>query len=183
MAQPSPLTIRPYRTVGGDHPAGKWPRSRCVFLAFEEIDGQLDGTTDPAIGAFSYSYQDAEQIQIGMRTFDEINQSFSWITGVPIDSPTVSPTTLKTVSETFDTVKRSLPSTADFQTFMASHQMAVMQLAAAYCDALVEDSVLSAAFFEDGTAFNMTAAVNTVSDPDWESKVVIPLIDRAYAQA
>ncbi len=175
----------PLQTHGTIIPLENGPENDVFFLAFDEISGQLDQRTDPAIGAFTYSYQDDEQVQIGMRTFDEVNQTYSSLTGVPIDNPSVSAATGKTVSQTFNTVRRSLASVADFQTFMASHQMAVMQLAAAYCDALVEDATLSNNFFvdvtDDVTVFNMNAAVNTVSDPEWTNQVITPLVNKIYA--
>lgn len=171
----------PLQQPGSIVPLENGPDSDVFFLAFEKIAGAIDTTTHPAPGAFSYSYDDAEQIQIGMRTFDEVNKTFSHITGIATDSSAVSAATGKTVSQTFDSIRRSLPSVGDFQTFMASHQMAVMQLAAAYCDALVEDTSLRAALFNDGTAFDFSASVESVANSTWSNRVIYPLVNRAYA--
>ena len=173
----------PLQQAGTIIPLENGPDKDVFFLAFEDINGQLDGRAAPAIGAYDYAYQadpavGSESLLIGMRTFDEINQSFSWITGVPIDSTVVSAATGKTVSETFGTVRRSLASGADFQTFMASHQMAIIQLAAAYCDALVEDDVLRPQMFP---LFDFDEAVAGVADPTWSDEVIDPLVDKAYA--
>ena len=173
----------PLQQAGTIVPLENGPDKDVFFLAFAALDGQLDGRAAPAIGSYSYTYQTdpaagSESVLIGMRSFDEVNQSFSWITGVPIDSAVVSVTTGKTVSETFVTVRRSLASTADFQGYMASHQMAVMQLAAAYCDALVEDVGLRTAIFP---TFVFGAAVAGVSDTEWSDQVIVPLVNKVYA--
>ncbi|ARN72789.1 hypothetical protein [Oceanicoccus sagamiensis] len=172
----------PLQSSGSIVPLENGPENDVFFLAFEEINGNVDTAADPATDTtFTPIYRNGDFTQIGLRTFDEVNQSYSWITGVPIDSPAVSAATGKTVSETYTTVRRSLASVPDFQTFMASHQMAVMQLAAAYCDALVEDSSLSNALFNDGTAFDTSVAIESVADASWSNRFIYPLIDRAYA--
>jgi hypothetical protein len=75
----------------------------------------------------------------------------SAMTGVdPYD--TVSyPNVLKTYYEEnagiVSGIKQALPSTEDVNGFLAAHEMAVAQLAIAYCDALVDDSTLRASYF------------------------------------
>lgn len=171
------LDDAPLLQRGSIIPLENGPDADVFFLAFKEINGQSDTRTASSSGSFSYEYPadpeaDEAAVTVGMRTFDEINESFSSMTRVPKDSGSVSAATGKTVRETFDAVRRSLPSVADFQTFMASHQMAIMQLAAAYCDALVEDTSARAEMFPD---LSFSGSI------DWESQVVYPLIDRAYA--
>lgn len=175
----------PLQTAGTIIPIENGPANDVFFLAFGDINGRSDSTTAPVIGSYSYGYAvdpvaGEESVGLGMRTFDEVNRSFSWITGVPIDSASVSAATGKTVSETFDNVRRSLPSVADFQTYMASHQMAVIQLAAAYCDALVEDDTLRDQLFTDGAPLDLSTPVASVSNADWENKLVVPLVNRVY---
>lgn len=171
----------PLQQAGTIVPLENGPENDVFFLAFEEINGELDGTSSPVIEDFGYNYPNAKFAQIGLRTFDEVNRSFSWITGIPIDSNAVSGITGKTISQTFTTVRRSLASVSDFQTYMASHQMAVTQLAGAYCDALVEDAGLRAPFFNDGTAFDFSAAVESVADSAWSDQIIYPLIDKVFA--
>ncbi len=163
----------PLQTTGTIVPLENGPEDDVFFLAFEEIDGEVDATSDPGVGTFDYSYPpETEKVQIGMRIFDEINESFSHVTGVPKDDGAVSPT--------YDRVRRSLPSVSDFQTYMASHQMAVMQLAAAYCGALVEDTSLRDAFFNDGSAFDFDEAVEAVTEAEWTDQVITPMVEKAY---
>lgn len=172
---------QPLQPSGSIVPLENGPDSDVFFLAFDSINAIDDQRTFEVPGAFAYLYTDGEFARIGMRSFDEVNQSFSWLTGIPIDSPVVSTITDKTVSQTFDTVRRSLASVSDFQTYMASHQMAVTQLAGAYCDALVEDTSLRAQLFNDGSPFDFNQAVEAVSDAQWSSQVIYPMIDRFYA--
>lgn len=171
----------PLQQTGTIVPLENGPENDVFFLAFEEINGVVSSATDSVPGAFSYAYTNNQRPTLGMRTFDEVNQSYSWITGIAKDSPVVSAVTGKTVSQTYNNVRRSLASGADFQTYMASHQMAVTQLAGAYCDALVEDQALRAQVFTDGTPFNFSAAVAGVSDANWSNKVIYPLIDKVFA--
>lgn len=164
------------QTTGTIVPLENGPDADVFFLAFGTIDGQSDSRPAPVIGAYSNAYTNLELSQIGMRTFDEINESYAHITGVPTDN-----TAVKTL---FDVVRRSLPSTGDIQTYMASHQMAVMQLAAAYCGELAgTNDARRAAFFNDTTlgTFDFNASVASVADNEWRDQVVVPLIDRAFA--
>ena len=84
----------------------------------------------------------------------------------------------KTVAQTFEIVRRALPSVADFQTFMSSHQMAATQLTATYCDALVQDVSLREDIFPAPPVFDFN---RPVADPaiDWRGHIVTPLVDRA----
>ena len=168
----------PLQANGSIVPLENGPANDVFFLAFQEINGLEDQRSASVPGAFGFFYSSTDNAQIGLRTFDEVNRSYSWVTGVPIDSAVVSGVTGKTISETFDSVRRSLASTADFQTYLSSHQMAVTQLAGAYCDALVEDTTLRANVFDASVFADPVAAV---SDADWSNKVIYPLIDRAYA--
>jgi mono/diheme cytochrome c family protein len=145
------------------------------FLAFDSAEGQTSPVDDGARRPFRYTLAGEVSSDIGVRTFDEINASFSRITGVSTASPTPSAVTGKTVSETFADVRRGLPANADFLGFSSAHQMSATQLASAYCDALVQSSSLSDAMFP---AFNFNAPVDDPSH-DWRDAVAAPLVDRA----
>lgn len=144
------------------------PAEDLFFLAFEEIAGQQGVTTANAVYSFDYNLGDAEDVAIGMRGFDEINSAFSAVTTVPT----------ATVRSTYEAVQRSLPAVNDFQAYFASHQMAVTQLAIAYCDALVEDPVKRASYFSDGAAFNFSQPADSVSDNEWRDRVLDPLLQQ-----
>jgi hypothetical protein len=148
------------------------------FLAFDDVDGQQGSVNDGAKELFSATLNGEPSADIGMRTFDEINATLSRLTGVPVSSASVSNVTGKTVGETFNVVRRALPSVADFQAYQSSHQMAATQLAAAYCDALVQDVNLRENIFPSPSTFDFNTPV---ADPgiDWRNHVVIPIVDRA----
>lgn len=148
------------------------------FLSFDTVAGQIsDGETRRRL-AFAQTNTGTLSPEIGMRTFDEINASLSALTGVPVASSSASPVTEKTVSETFALVRRALPSVADFNAYSASHQMAATQLAAAYCDALVQDVALREALFPAPPVFDFSRNVGD-SGIDWRNHIVVPLVDRA----
>lgn len=148
------------------------------FLAFDDVAGLSGSRKDGPRKPFVHTLTGDVAPDIGMRTFDGINASLSVLTGVPVSSDSVSPVTGKTVGETFTAVRRALPGVADFNAFMSSHQMAATQLAAAYCDALVQDVDLRQQIFPAPPVFDFR---RSVADPgiDWRSHIVAPLVDRA----
>ena len=145
------------------------------FLAFDQAEGQQSPVDDGAVRDFRYVLSSEVVADIGVRTFDEINASFSRITGVPTSSSTPSEVTGKTVPETYASIRRGLPASGDFQAFSSAHQMSATQLASAYCDALVQDNTRRQAMFPD---FAFSAPVDDPSH-DWRNDVAAPLLDRA----
>ncbi len=145
------------------------------FLAFDSAEGQQSPVDDGAVRDFRYVLSDDVTADIGVRTFDEINASFSRITGVPTSNSTPSDVTGKTIAETFASIRRGLPANADFQAFSSAHQMSATQLASAYCDALVQDASARQAMFP---GFSVTLPVDDPSH-DWRNAVAAPLVDRA----
>jgi len=104
---------------------------------------------------------------IGLRTFDEINVSMSAMTGVAKTNPGIA--------ATFNTVKQQLPTLEIIDGFLSSHQMAITQMAIQYCDALVEDTSLSATFF---TGFNFSASAETAFDTSGRNLIIDPLLSK-----
>ena len=146
------------------------------FLAFDEIGGESGPGFDGERKLFQKALVGEESPDIGVRTFDEINASFAALTGVPKSSTSVSTLTGKTVFETFAAIRRALPAVEDFQGFNAAHHMAATQLAAAYCDALVQDASLRSAIFSPAFDFSIPVASPGI---DWRNQVAGPLADRA----
>jgi hypothetical protein len=72
-----------------------------------------------------------EQFDMGIRVFSEINAAFSEMTGVPI--------TNQAVSDVYEVYEQQLPTVENIDGFLGSHQMAIAQMALAYCDELVEN--------------------------------------------
>ena len=163
-------------TTGSIIPLENGADQDVFFIAFDQIAGASGPGFDGTVTSYRQSLVGEESPDIGVRTFDEINATFSALTGVAVSSPVASNVTGKTVAETFNVIRRQLPSVADFQAFSSSQHMAATQLAAAYCDALVQDVSLRQTIFPP--AFDFAAAV---ADPgiDWRNNVVIPLVGRA----
>jgi hypothetical protein len=164
-------------SVGSIIPLENGGEQDVFFLAFDRFEGEAGPALDGPLNGFRSALVGGAAPDIGMRTFDEVNATFSALTGVPVASPVASNVTGKTVGDTYATIRRQLPSVEDFQAFMSSHHMAATQLAAAYCDALVQDVSLREKIFPAASVFNFSAGV---SDPniDWRNHVVVPLVDR-----
>ncbi|GMQ83952.1 MAG: hypothetical protein BMS9Abin06_0699 [Gammaproteobacteria bacterium] len=113
---------------------------------------------------------------IGVRTFDEINATMAAITGV----------SEQLVKTEFDILRRQFPAVEAIEGFLSAHQMAIAQLAIAYCSALVDDSALRAGFFNFANAtagdgfFNapVVTAFNTAAgDSAEKNQIVTALYD------
>lgn len=163
-------------SVGSIIPLESGSEQDTFFLAFDQVAGQTGDGDDGKLQPFVPVFAGEPAPDIGMRTFDATNATLAALTGVPVASDRVSTVTGKTVGETYDLVRRALPGIPDFNAFMSSHQMAATQLAAAYCDALVQDVNLRQQLFP---SFDFS---RPVADPgiDWRSQVAAPLVDRAF---
>ena len=138
------------------------------FLSFDQINGNNSIVSDGTVGAFAYSLIGEQSPDIAMRTFDAINQSFAEVTGVA--NPQSAP-----AGSAFSALKSQLPTVAAFNAYLASHQMAVTQLAAVYCDSLMQSTTLKAALFP-GFVFNRSSS--SVLTNEWRTSIVEPLRDR-----
>jgi len=138
QALTEPLSLSPLGTIIG---LEKGPSQDEFFLAFEQI-GEHSNVTIP--GEFVAPVDVAattESAQIGIRNFAEINHSMSALTGVTQDTTNVF--------NTYQLVKRQLPSINNIESFISAQQMGVTQLAIAYCDAAIEDNTLATTWFPD----------------------------------
>jgi Concanavalin A-like lectin/glucanases superfamily len=140
------------------------------FLTFEELGATNTNIRIPAICGGSLTCTttpvDGSQVPVaGLRTFEEILASMSVMTGVdPYLSQfsSVLETYYKEDSQGVVTgIKQQLPSTENIGGFLAAHEMAVAQLAIAYCNALVEDATLRDNFFGTSPSFAFTSNVAT----------------------
>ena len=136
------------------------------FLAFDAASSLTSPVDDGELKSFRYTYSGGTAPDIGLRTFDEINATYSALTGVPRNG---------SVAATYNTIRRQLPSVEDLQAFMSSHHMAATQLAASYCDALVQSPALRQDLFA-GFDFSRQVADAGI---DWRNQIVAPLLDRA----
>jgi len=99
---------------------------------------------------------------IGVRTFDEINATMAAIT-------TVGPQAVK--EATFDDLRQQLPTVETIEGFLSAHQMAISQLALAYCQELVGKDELSVDHARRATFFNFAGTAS--SDSFFTSSVAV----------
>jgi len=100
------------------------------FLTFEALDSNTFDYVDitPTSPADPI---DADPVSdIGVRTFDEINETIARMTGIAI--------TNTAVNGVFQSYRQQLPSIESIDTFVSSHQMAIAQLALTSCSERVD---------------------------------------------
>ncbi len=136
------------------------------FLTFERL-GSKSNVVVEALPTPPSAPPDAAPVSdIGLRTFEEISNSMSSITGVS--------TTESNVANTYESIKQQLPVVENIDGFLSSHQVAIAQMAIEYCNALVEDTSLRATFFP---GFNFSASAAEAFDTQGErDQVTIPLL-------
>ena len=167
----SPETGQLLSSIGTVIGLQKGPVSDEFFLSFDQIAGQTHART-PSVGVPSPEVDLPSQSDIGVRTFEQLNQSMSVITGVP--------TTNSAVRSTYLQVQQQLPPVPNIEAFLASHQTGIAQLAIKYCSVMVDDATRRAAFFPL-LDVNATAGAQfgSVAGKD---RVIVPLLQKALQQ-
>ena len=152
-------------SIGAIVPLDRGSEQDEFFLTFDRIDS-ASFTRPPEEGAITIpAVLSDEQPRLAVKNFAEVNASLSAITKV---NQTV-------VAETYNIVKQQLPVSEDLEGFLASHQAGVMQMAVAYCTALVNrESTQSTGYFAD---FNFSAPASTAFNGANADKVISPLLD------
>jgi len=145
--------------------------SDLLYLEFDEIG--IGSTYQPpaqTVLAFAYTLDGIPAIDLGWRTFDALNATFSQLTGVPMSASTGG-TNPVAVSRVFSGVRSQLPAVEDLPAYLSSHQTSVTQLAVAYCSALLHDVGYRQAFFGNGAS-----AANYLSGNGWDN-LLNPLVN------
>ncbi len=138
------------------------------FLTFEIMADDTFAHVEPA-PVIPTPGPDAEAVaDIGIRTFEEIHNTMSQVTGIP-----VSNTAVKGV---FDNYKQQLPTISDMGTFLSSHQMAIAQLAMTYCDELVSEDLTRASADRFFAGFNFGRSALSAFDTTSRSQIITPLL-------
>ncbi|MFT6896624.1 MAG: hypothetical protein ACJA13_001026 [Paraglaciecola sp.] len=117
----------------------KGPSADEFFLVFEKIGNFEYSKTLPPPPTPALPVDIAPQAELGVKNFAEINASMSVMTRVPLANTATK--------QTFDTLSQQLPAVTNMDSFLASNQMAVTQLAIKYCDALVSSPALRSEYF------------------------------------
>ncbi|WP_339719073.1 LamG domain-containing protein [uncultured Paraglaciecola sp.] len=148
-------------------PIEKGAGSDEFFLTFEVLAEQTNVVIEADPPAPATGIDLAAQAQIGIRNFAEINASMSAVTSVPMSNTAVK--------ASFEQLKQQLPSVTNMDSFLASNQMAVTQLAIKYCDQLVETPSLRDNYF---SGFNFNQNASTAFSTQGRSLVLTPLASK-----
>ena len=141
----------------------KGPEFDQFFLTFEQIASNTHAVVEPTPTPPAAGPDAPASSDVGLKVFNEINATMSQVTGVPA--------TDTNVKATFDRVSQQLPTVEDINTFLASHQVGIAQLAIEYCNALAEDNTLRSAFWP---AVNFGAAAS-----GQRAQLIDPIVTRA----
>jgi hypothetical protein len=150
-------------------PLEKGPDSDEFFLTFDKLASHTFSRPAPVTPPAPTAVDLPPASAIGAHTFDEISASLAALTGVSQLDPSVS--------TTFGTVRQSLPADSDIKAVLASHQVAIAQLAIGYCDALMENRNTTIARDTMFAGFNFGAAPATAFAS--ENLLFDPLLNRA----
>jgi hypothetical protein len=69
------------------------------------------------------------QVEVGLRSFEQINYTFAELTGVPVSNGTIN--------STYSAVEASLPTDNDVKVLQSSNMVAISRLASEYCNQLI----------------------------------------------
>jgi hypothetical protein len=147
----------------------KGPLSDQFFLTFDRIGTRTFART-PVTGVTQQPVDLTPQADIGIRTFEQLNQSMSKLTGVPTTNPAVRATYLQ--------VQQQLPPVPSIEAFLASHQTGIAQLAIKYCSEMVNDATARAAFFP---ALNTGGPASQFAGSG-KDILLVPLLQKALQQ-
>jgi hypothetical protein len=164
--------------LGAIVPLEKGPDSDEFFLTFDTFGTNSFARPAATPGSPPAVVDIVDQARIGVRTFDEINATIASITQVSPLQGGGGPG----VRATFDQVRQSLPAVPTMEAVLASHQVAIAQLAIEYCNALVEDTTARNALW--GGSFNSWNSTPNALFPDAaaENSLIDPLLDRVIGE-
>ncbi|MBX2809011.1 MAG: LamG domain-containing protein [Cellvibrionaceae bacterium] len=148
------------------------------FLSFERLGAQTNVYVEATPTAQIPVASTDEQSDIGIKTFAEINEALSALTGIS--------KTNSNVVATFNSVEQQLPVSEAIDGFVAAHQLAITQLAVSYCNELVsaEAQKDADAANDDGGYFpgvDFDNAVAAAFDSAGRDRIIAPLLDRLLA--
>jgi len=157
-----PLSISPLGTIIG---LEKGANQDEFFLTFEKL-GEHTNVTIPGIFTTPDEVPaSTESAEIGIRNFAEINHNMSVLTGVAQDA--------SKVFNTYQLVKRQLPSIENIETFISAQQMGITQLAIAYCDTAIETDNIRSSWFPN---IDFTQPPNIALSSSERTHLLTPLL-------
>lgn len=172
---------QPLSVLGAVIPLAKGPADDQFFLTFDDLNSVLYDRPDaPMLVITPTDLEPASRI--GVHTFDEIAAMYAAI--LEVDPLIQYPDGSFPVDETFQELRQSLPAVEDISTFLASHQVAIAQLAIQYCDAAIGSNANPNPDAEGviWTAFDFDRVAATAFSMGNRDNFVDPLIARATGQ-
>ena len=146
-------------SIGTVIPLQNGPLTDQFFLTFDVLGSAQHVVVESAPAPPPPPAPQSPVSDIGVRTFAQVNATMSQLTGVP--------TTNSAVTATYLAVQQQLPSTSTLESFLASNQVGIAQLAIQYCSTMVNTPSLAAQVFP-GVSFGPTqfatpAGINAVT--------------------
>ncbi len=135
------------------------------FLSFERLGEHSNVKVEGELVVSAELPAETESADIGIRNFAEIHASMSQLTGVSQDQ--------SKVLSVYQLVQRQLPSISNIETYISAQQMAITQLAIAYCDSAIEDSNLRDNWFPN---IDFTVAPNVALSASQRGQFIDPLL-------
>ena len=137
------------------------------FLSFEQLGEHLNVVVPAEFIQPEEVASSADNPQVGIRNFGEINATMSELTKVDQDETKVF--------DTYQLVKQQLPTLENIETFISAQQMGITQLAIAYCDTAIEDDSIRSNWFPD---VNFSLSPETALDETGRANLLNPLLDQ-----
>lgn len=136
-------------------PVAQGPDMDQFHLEFELL-GNSVGTTEAIAPALPPApLPDVMEPDLGIRTFSQINDTMSILTGIDANRTAVS--------DSYSELRGSLPATSDILSFAAAQQIAIQRLATSYCGEIVNNTTRCESFFGqcqiDGNAKDQVAGI------------------------
>jgi hypothetical protein len=113
------------------------------------------------------------QVEVGLKNFEQINYTFAELTGVPV--------TNGSVSNTYNAVEPTLPGENEVKVLQSSNQVAIVRLAAEYCNQLINtgnftasrDAIIGANVVnQTPNNINKQSVINRITNAFWGEGVV-----------
>lgn len=140
-------------------------------LVFEILADKQNIVVESITPAASVGITTATFPDVGVRTFSQINDTMSAVTGVPVSTAAIR--------TTYEAIKQQLPGSTDVNGFLSSQQANIFKLSLEYCNSLVDTTALRDSFFGNNPAVAFGSGPNTALDTQAERDVVINrLLDR-----
>ena len=123
-------------------------------LEFEILGGRFGVAESVSPPTPPVPLPDTPEPDLGMRTFSQVNDTMSALTGISANAPVVE--------TRYTELRDSLPATSDLLAFAAAQQIAIQNLATTYCSEIVNDNGTCSGFF--GSCDIDVNAKNQVAD-------------------